>query len=80
MSSALERLVPLFTGINCRTWAQDMQAYLQTQECWDVVTRDYRMPTAPQGTPAQPARGTTAAVAAVPPEQEDLDFYEEELR
>ena len=56
-----------------------MQAYLQTQECWDVVSQDYHMPIGPQGTPAQPARGTTAAVAAVPSTQEELDLYNEEL-
>ena len=79
MSSALERLVPLFTGVNYRLWAQDMQAYLQTQECWDVVDGTYAYPPQPQGIPATPAQGTRAAVAAVPADPALLATWREDL-
>ena len=79
MSSALERLVSLFTGVNYRMWAQDMQAYLQTQECWDVVDGSYPYPQQPQGTPGTPAHGTTAAVAGTPANAALLATWREDL-
>ena len=68
-----------FTGVNYRSWAQDMQAYLQTQECWDVVDGSYPYPTQPQGTPGTPVHGTTAAVAATPADPALLATWREDL-
>ena len=54
-------------------------AYLQTQECWDVVDGTYAYPTQPQGTPGTPAHGTTAAVAPIPADPALLAAWREDL-
>jgi hypothetical protein len=76
MSSSLERLVPVLDGTNYRRWVQDMQAYLQTQELWEVMTNDYPFPTEPQGR----TTGTGAQAVTTPPDPDLMVTYREELR
>ena len=75
MSSTLDRLVPVLDGTNYREWSTMMEAYLQTQELWEVVSGVYAMPIQPKGTRRTTERDGQQVSVTVPPTEDEVEEY-----
>jgi hypothetical protein len=64
----------MLDGTNYCRWQQE--AYLQTQEFWEVMTNDFPISAEPQGR----TTGTGAAAVTIPPMQVAMDEYHKEIR
>src|SRR5580765_5105977 len=80
MSSSLERLVAMLDDTNYRRWAQDMKAYLQKEELWEIISQDYPILTRPSPTTRIQGTGDAATVVEVPPPAPVMQEYREEMR
>src|SRR5580765_3395595 len=79
MSSSLEHLVAMLDGTNYRRWAQDMKAYLQKEELWEIISQDYPIPVRPSPITRTQGTGDAATVVEVPPLAPVMQEYREEL-
>jgi len=84
--SGLDKLVPLFTGLNYREWKARMESFLKTQGYWKVVGGTSFHPQRPRGrTVAAAATGKAAAGSSaqspptattqIPPSDEEMAEY-----
>ena len=75
MSSTLDRLVPVLDGTNYREWSTMMEAYLQMQELWEVVSGVYPIPIQPKGTRwTTECDGQQVSVIVLPTEAEMEEY------
>jgi hypothetical protein len=62
LSTSLDQMVPILTGVNYRDWATSMAAYLRSKNLWNYASGNVRKPVIPS--PPASASNIAAAVAA----------------
>jgi Domain of unknown function (DUF4219) len=63
MSNALITLVPVLDGTNYHSWKHSMEAYLKSQDLWNITISDETSPETPQ---QQLEDGTFKDISPIP--------------